>query len=107
MTISWILNTRIRLFTIILLATLQITSCSTTEESANSNVTPISAITSAADIDTTDVAMYSYNANLSNALPLSGAVLSQTTVYMFFNNPDKYSSMNFYCCKGISGASSG
>ena len=52
-------------------------------------------------------AMYSYNANLSNAQPLSGAVLEQTTVYMFFNNTSQYSSMNFYCCKGIDGASTG
>ena len=52
-------------------------------------------------------AMYSYNANLSNAQPLSGAVLEQTTVYMFFNNTSHYSSMNFYCCKGIDGASTG
>ena len=53
------------------------------------------------------VAMYSYNANLSDAQPLSGAVLEQTTVYMFFTNTSQYSSMNFYCCKGIDGASTG
>jgi len=52
-------------------------------------------------------AMYSYNANLSNAQPLSGAVLEQATVYMFFNNTSQYSSMIFYCCKGIDGASTG
>ena len=56
---------------------------------------------------TNQVAMYSYNANLSDAQPLSGAVLEQTTVYMFFNNTSQYSSMNFYCCKGIDGASTG
>ena len=57
--------------------------------------------------ETNQVAMYSYNANLSDAQPLSGAVLEQTTVYMFFNNTSQYSSMNFYCCKGIDGASTG
>ena len=51
--------------------------------------------------------MYSYNANLSDAQPLSDAVLEQTMVYMFFNNTSQYSSMNFYCCKGIDGASTG
>ena len=51
--------------------------------------------------------MYSYNANLSDAQPLSGAVLEQTNVYMFFDNTSQYSSMNFYCCKGIDGASTG
>jgi len=53
------------------------------------------------------VAMYSYNANLSDAQPLSAAVLEQTTVYIFFNNTSQYSSMNFYCCKGIDGTSTG
>jgi len=56
---------------------------------------------------TNQVAMYSYNANLSDAQPLSNAVLEQTTVYMFFDNSPQYSSMNFYCCKGIDGASTG
>jgi VCBS repeat-containing protein len=56
---------------------------------------------------TNQVAMYSYNANLSDAQPLSDAVLEQTTVYMFFDNAPQYSSMNFYCCKGIDGASTG
>ena len=51
--------------------------------------------------------MYSYNANLSDAQPLGGAVLEQTTVYIFFNNTTQYSSMNFYCCKGADGASTG
>ena len=53
------------------------------------------------------VAMYSYNANLSDAQPLSGAVLDQSTVYMFFTNTSQYSSMNFYCCKEIDGTSTG
>ncbi|MFV2005019.1 MAG: fibronectin type III domain-containing protein [Gammaproteobacteria bacterium] len=51
--------------------------------------------------------MYSYNSNLSNPQPLSGAVLEQKMVYMFFNNISQYSSINFYCCKGIDGASIG
>jgi len=63
------------------------------------------------DIDTNPVsdqtAMYSYNANLSDAQPLNSAVLEQTTVYFFFNNAPQYSSMNFYCCKGIDGAGTG
>ena len=56
---------------------------------------------------TNPVAMYSYNANLSDAQRLVDAVLEQTTVYMFFNNTSQYSSMNFYCCKGVDGASTG
>lgn len=46
------------------------------------------------------VAMYSYSPNLSNAKPLSGAVLKQTNVYLFYKNAEQYSSMRFYCCKG-------
>ncbi len=106
---------------IILLMTLQISSCSTEEfaDSVANNIisdTPnISSDTSGTTTNTTNtsgifnpaVAMYSYNANLSDAQPLSGAVLEQTTVYLFFNNTSQYSSMNFYCCKGIDGASTG
>lgn len=44
-------------------------------------------------------AMYSYSVDLSNALPLEGATLDQTEVFMFFANADKYSSFNYYCCK--------
>ena len=103
---------------IILLMTLQISSCSTEEfadtvaDNIISDTPDISSDTSGTTTNTSDVsepavAMYSYNANLSDAQPLSGAVLEQTTVYLFFNNTSQYSSMNFYCCKGIDGASTG
>lgn len=60
-------------------------------------------------IPTATTAMFSYNADLSNAQPLNGAVLEQATVYMFFGTGDAqhFSSMKFYCCKGTSGASNG
>lgn len=100
--------------------TLQMSACSTedfvesladhiTSDTANISVTETPATTSTAitATDTTAVAMVSYNADLSNAQQLSDAVLEQTTVYMFFNNTSQYSSINFYCCKGINGTSIG
>ena len=111
-------------FAITLLMTLQISACSTedfaeaiadnivSDVSETSNITeitnpdPASAPTPVSS-PTAAVAMYSYNADLSNAQLLSGASLEQTTVYMFFNNTSQYSSMNFYCCKGIGGTSTG
>ncbi len=111
MTISWILSTKIRSTVITLLAVLVLSSCTAEEiidaanninlDAANNNINLLNNETN----ETT--AMYSYSANLSNAQPLSGAVLAQTTVYIFFTNTTEYSSMTFYCCKGISGASTG
>ena len=96
-----------------LLITLQIAACGSEDLTAAIDTTTDTATDTniGADINTdpvtNQVAMYSYNANLSDAQPLSGAVLEQTTVYMFFNSTSQYSSMNFYCCKGIDGASTG
>ena len=90
-----------------LLITLQIAACgSAATDTATATDTNIGSDINT-DPVTNQVAMYSYNANFSDAQPLSGAVLEQTTVYMFFNNTSQYSSMNFYCCKGIDGASTG
>ena len=96
-----------------LLITLQIAACGSEDlTAAIDTITDTATDTNiGSDINTdsvtNQVAMYSYNANLSDAQPLSGAVLEQTTVYMFFNSTSQYSSMNFYCCKGIDGASTG
>ncbi len=94
-----------------LLITLQIAACgsgsaATDTATATATDTNISSDT-ITDPVTNPVAMYSYNANLSDAQPLVDAVLEQTTVYMFFTSTSQYSSMNFYCCKGIDGASTG
>jgi len=48
--------------------------------------------------------MVSYNANLSNAIPLSGATLDSKTVYIFFKEGADWSTrgvsrVDFYCCK--------
>ena len=136
MTISWIFNTRNSLTIITLLATLLMSACSvedianaadiiadnlnseeldipdTSESESESEVetepTPESAPEPDSSKDSTSVvAMYSYNVNLSNAQPLSGAVLDQKKVYMFFSNTAKYSKMRFNCCKGVAGVSTG
>jgi hypothetical protein len=120
MTVTWLLKPGLTRFIITLLMTLQMSACSTedfvesladhiTSDTANISVTETPATTSTAitATDTTAVAMVSYNADLSNAQQLSDAVLEQTTVYMFFNNTSQYSSINFYCCKGINGTSIG
>ena len=94
-----------------LLITLQIAACGSEDLTAATATDTATDTNIGSDINTYPVtnlvAMYSYNANLSDAQPLSGAVLEQTMVYMFFNNTAQYSSMNFYCCKGIDGASAG
>jgi hypothetical protein len=120
MTFTWLLKPGLTRFIITLLMTLQMSACSTedfvesladhiTSDTANISVTETPATTSTAitATDTTAVAMVSYNADLSNAQQLSDAVLEQTTVYMFFSNTSQYSSINFYCCKGINGTSIG
>jgi hypothetical protein len=120
MTFTWLLKPGLTRFIITLLMTLQMSACSTEDfvesladniisDTANISVTETPATTSTAitATDTTAVAMVSYNADLSNAQQLSDAVLEQTTVYMFFSNTSQYSSINFYCCKGINGTSIG
>lgn len=115
MTLSLLVNNKFRSVVIALLATLQISACST-EDFANavagnitSDISGGSAIsvTDHEPVSTETTAMFSYNADLSDAQPLSGAILDRTTVYMFFDNATQYSSMRFYCCKGIDGDSTG
>jgi len=53
--------------------------------------------------------MVSYNANLSNAIPLSGATLDSKTVYIFFKEGADWSTrgvsrVDFYCCKSSTDA---
>lgn len=109
MTISWILKTRISTLVFVLLATLQITSCSTEEvKEILANIEDDSVTTANDPIDPTATnVMYSYSSNLSNPQLLSGANLNRTTVYLFFTNATDYSSMTFYCCKGLTGDSKG
>lgn len=120
MTISWILNSRISTLVFVLLATLQITSCSTEEvKEILANIEETSQLEDPANptndpvdpVDPVDPAatnaMYSYSSDLSSPRLLSGANLNSTTVYMFFTNTTDYSSMTFYCCKGLTGDSKG
>lgn len=72
-----------------------LTACADEDKSKNTN-SPASPATPA-------VVMYSYNFDLSNAQPLQGASLNQTTVYIFYKNSSQYSDVTFYCCKGLSG----
>ena len=75
-----------------LLITLQITACGSEDITAAADTATDTATDTNIGSDittdpvTTPVAMYSYNANLSDAQPLVDAVLEQTTVYMFFND---------------------
>jgi cell division septation protein DedD len=80
-----------------------------TSDTASISITETPATTSTAIpvTNTTAVAMVSYNADLSDARPLSGAALNQTMAYMFFSNSSQYSEIIFYCCKGINGTSIG
>jgi hypothetical protein len=80
-----------------------------TSDAANISVTETIApsSTTVPATDTNAVAMVSYSADLSDARPLSGAALKQTMVYMFFSNSSQYSSIRFYCCRGINGTSIG
>jgi len=107
-------------FIITLLMALQMSACSTedfvesladniTSDTASISITETPATTSTAIpvTDTTAVAMVSYNADLSDARPLSGTTLNQTMVYIFFSNASQYSEIIFYCCKGINGTSIG
>jgi len=120
MTFTWLLKPGRTRFIITLLMTLQMSACSTEDfvESLADNITsnpasdlnaatPATTSTAIAVTDTTAVAMVSYNADLSDARPLSGAALKQTMAYIFFSNSSQYSNINFYCCKGINGTSIG
>lgn len=121
MTFFWTLKPGTILSLISLVSVLQLSACST-EDFANAvadNIISEPAIAAnAASVTepspgpspipaTSAIAMYSYSANLANAQPLSGAVLEQATVYLFLSDTSAYSSITFYCCKGISGASTG
>lgn len=83
-----------------------ILNSSDTNSTDNSNESITSTASSISLQPTTDDIMYSYNSDLSDARPLSNAALGQTTVYLF-SNTSLYSSMRFYCCKGVSGSSIG
>lgn len=120
MTLTWLLKPGRTRFIITLIMALQMSACSTedfvesfaddlTSDAANISVTETIApsSTTVPATDTNAVAMVSYNADLSDARPLSGAALKQTMAYMFFSNSSQYSSIRFYCCKGINGTSIG
>jgi hypothetical protein len=49
------------------------------------------------------VALYSYTNDIATAVPLAGAVLNPTTVYLFLSGQN-VSSATFYCCKSVSTA---
>ena len=88
------------------------TSDSSTETPTASNPTPDSSTEAPNVYDPTSGsgsirAMYSYKSDLSNPKRLNSAVLDQRTVYIYFTNVSKFSSMEFHCCKGESGASKG
>ena len=88
------------------------TSDSSTETPTASNPTPDSSTEAPNVYDPTsgsgDIrAMYSYKSDLSNPNRLNSAVLDQRTVYIYFTNVSKFSSMDFYCCRGESGESKG
>jgi VCBS repeat-containing protein len=78
------------------------------DEEVSSDTASNNTTTDTTDTTTTSpIAMYSYNADLSDPRPLSGATLEQTIAYIFFQDASGFSSMTFYCCKGVGGESTG
>ena len=73
-------------------------------EVCSATVTPIPEVLGQPAVNEKQVVMYSYSANRSNALPLSGASLDRRQVYFFLDNDTAYSSSSFYCCKLLDGS---